>query len=61
MSYSQALKRAGCQSVEATIRPRCLLFAGAVARQPDGRLPKRLMLGELAGGENPGKRSSEQN
>ena len=61
MSYAQALKRVGCQSVEATIRQRRLLFAGAVARQPDGRLPKRLMFGELAGGENPGKGSPEQN
>ena len=52
LSYAQALKRVGCQSVEATIRQR-LLFAGAVARQPDGRLPKRLMFGELAGGEKP--------
>ncbi|CAB1120646.1 unnamed protein product [Ectocarpus sp. CCAP 1310/34] len=50
LSYAQTLKRVGCQSVEATIRQRRLLFARALARQPDGRLPKRLMLGELAGG-----------
>eukprot|EP00752_Nemacystus_decipiens_P010806 g9612.t1 len=61
LSYAQALKRVGCQSVEATIRRRRLLFAGAVARQPDKRLPKRLMFGELAGGEKPGKGSAEQN
>eukprot|EP00752_Nemacystus_decipiens_P005560 g5031.t1 len=61
LSYAQALKRAGCQSVEATIRQRRLLFAGAVARQPDKRLPKRLMFGELTGGEKPGKGSPEQN
>ena len=46
---------------ERTIRQRRLFFAGAVARQPDGRLPKRLMFGELAGGENPEKGSPEQN
>ena len=39
--------------METTIRQRRLLFAGAVVRQPDGRLPKRLMFGELAGGEKP--------
>eukprot|EP00752_Nemacystus_decipiens_P018516 g16601.t1 len=61
LSYAQALKRAGCQSVEATIRQRRLLFAGAVARQPDKRLPKRLMFGELTGGKKPGKGSPEQN
>ncbi|CAB1103354.1 unnamed protein product [Ectocarpus sp. CCAP 1310/34] len=38
-----------------------MLVAGAVARQPDGRLPKRLMFGELVGGENPGRGSPEQN
>ncbi|CAB1103436.1 unnamed protein product [Ectocarpus sp. CCAP 1310/34] len=51
LSYAQTLKRVGCQSVETTIRQRRLLFAGALARQPDGRLPKRVMLGELVGGE----------
>ena len=53
--YAQALKKTGCQSVEATIRQRRLLFAGAMARQPAGRLPKRLMDGKLVGGEDPGK------
>ena len=54
LSYAQALKKTGCQSVEATIRQRRLLFAGAMARQPAGRLPKRLMDGKLVGGEDPG-------
>ena len=50
LSYAQALKKTGCQRVEATIRQRRLLFAGAMARQPAGRLPKRLMGGKLVGG-----------
>ena len=50
LSYAQTLKKTGCQSVEATIRQRRLLFAGAMARQPAGRLPKRLMEGKLVGG-----------
>ena len=61
LSYAQALKKTGCQSVEATIRQRRLLFAGAIARQPAGRLPKRLMDGKLLGGEDPGKGRPEQN
>ncbi|CAB1104076.1 unnamed protein product [Ectocarpus sp. CCAP 1310/34] len=60
-SYAQTLKRVECQSVEATIRQRRLLFAGAMARQPDGRLPKRLVLGELAGGEKRRSAGQEQN
>ena len=41
--------------MEATIRQRLLLFAGALARQGDKRLPKRLLIAErLEGGEDPG-------
>ena len=55
MSYAKALKKTGSQSVEATIRQRRLLFAGALARQDDKRLPKRLLFAErLEGGEDPG-------
>ena len=52
LSYAQALKRTGSESVEATVRRRRLLFAGAIARQPDDRLPKRLLFGQLTGGSN---------
>ena len=61
LSYAQALKKTGCQSVETTIRQRRLLFAGAMARQPAGRLPKRPMDGKLVGGGDPGKIRPEQN
>ena len=55
MSYAKALKKTGSQSVEATIRQRRLLFAGALARQGDKRLPKQLLFAErLEGGEDPG-------
>ena len=41
--------------MEATIRQRRLLFAGALARQGDKRLPKRLLFAErLERGEGPG-------
>ena len=61
LSYTQALKKTGCHSVEATIRQRRLLSAGDMARQPAGRLPKRLMDGKLVGGKDPGKGHPEQN
>lgn len=54
MSYAKALKKTGSQSVEATIRQRRLLFAGAMARQGEERLPRRLLLGKLEGGQDPG-------
>ena len=55
MSYAKALKKTGSQSVEATIRQRRLLFAGALARQGDKRLPKWLLFAErLEGEEDPG-------
>ena len=41
--------------MEATICQQRLLFAGALARQGDKRLPKRLLFAErLEGGEDPG-------
>ena len=41
--------------MEATIRQRQLLFAGALARQGDKRLPKRPLFAEKReGGEDPG-------
>ena len=61
VSYAQALKKTGCQSVKDTIRQWRLLFAGAMARQPAGRLPKRLMDRKLVGGEDPGKGRPGQN
>ncbi|CAB1102544.1 unnamed protein product [Ectocarpus sp. CCAP 1310/34] len=61
LPYAETLKRVGCQRVENTIRQRCLLFAGALARQPDGRLPKRVMPGELVGRQGPGRAKPEEN
>ena len=55
LSYAQALNKTGCQSAEAIVRQQRLLFAGALARKQDGRLPQRLTFGTLlAGEEDPG-------
>ena len=53
LSYKGALQRTQCESIEATVRTRRLLWAGALLRMDDHRLPERVMSGEL---ENAGKR-----
>ena len=53
LSYKDALQRTQCESIEATVRTRRLLWAGALLRMGDHRLPKRVTSGEL---ENAGKR-----
>jgi len=53
LSYSKALKQTQCDSVETVVRKRRLLFAGAVAKKHNGRLPRRVMFGALSGGEKP--------
>ena len=55
MSYANALKKTGSQSVEVTVHQRRLLFAGALDREGDKRPPKRLLFaGRLEGGGGPG-------
>ena len=53
LSYKDALQRTQCESIETTVRTRRLLWAGALLRMGDHRLPKRVMSGELG---NAGKR-----
>ena len=53
LSYHLALQRTGCESIETTVRTRRLLWAGALTRMDDHRLPRRIMVGAL---ENPGRR-----
>ena len=44
-----------CESIETTIRERRLFFGGVVARQSKERLPSQVLIGTMAGGENPGR------
>ena len=53
LSYKDALQRTKCVSIATTVRTRRLLWAGALIRAGNHRLPKRVMSGEL---ENAGKR-----
>ena len=48
LSYREALERTGSERIETTVRKRQLGFAGALVRQGDSRLPKRVMFGRLA-------------
>ena len=50
-----------CESVETTIRKRCLLFGGAVQRTHNERQNRRTIFGTMAGGENPGPGRPEKN
>ncbi|CAN0359321.1 unnamed protein product, partial [Ascophyllum nodosum] len=48
LSYGEVLERTGSERIETTIR-RCQLgFAGALVRQGDSRLSKRVIFGRLA-------------
>ena len=58
LSYAKALKKTRCETIETTIHKRRLFFAGAVTRQNEGRLPRRVILGKMTGGE--GWRPGEQ-
>ena len=53
LSYKDTLQQTECESIETTMHMRKLLWAGALLRMGDHRLPKRVMSGEL---ENAGKR-----
>ena len=51
LSCAQALIQAGCEeTIEATVRKQRLCFAGFVMPMEDNRLPKRMLLGAMAGG-----------
>ena len=61
LSYKDALQRTERESIKTTVRTRRLLWAGAVLRMGDHRLPKRVMSGELknAGKRGPGGKEKE--
>ena len=47
LSYREVLKKTGSKRIKTTIRKRQLGFAGALVRQGDSRLSKRVMFGRL--------------
>ena len=48
LSYVEVLQKTGSERIETTNRKRQLWFAGALIRQGDSRLSKRVMFGRLA-------------
>ena len=53
LSCAKALKKAPCESIETPLRIQRLFFAGAVARQNEGRLSSRVMFATMTGGVSP--------
>ena len=59
-SYNRALEITGCESIETTLRTRRRLWAGTLLRMSGGRLPKRIMFGNLEGAVRRGRGGKEK-
>ena len=61
ISYNRALEITRCESSETTLRTRRLfLWAGTLLRMSGGRLPKRIMFGNLEGAVRRGRGGKEK-
>ena len=59
-SYNRALEITRCESIETTLRTRKLLWAGTLIRMSGGRLPKRIVFGNLEGAVRRGRGGKEK-
>ena len=59
-SYNRALEITRCEGIETTLRTRRLLWAGTLTRMSDGRLPKRIVFGNLEGAVRRGPGGQEK-
>ena len=59
-SYNHALEITRCESIETTLRTRRLSWAGTLLRMRGGRLPKRIMFGNLEGAVRRGRGGKEK-
>ena len=59
-SYNRSLEITRCESIETTLRTRRLLWAGTLLRMSNGRLPKRIMFGNLKGAVRRGRGGKEK-
>ena len=59
-SYNRALEITRCESIETMSRTRRLLWAGTLIRTGGGRLPKRIMFGNLEGAVRRGRGGKEK-
>ena len=58
--YNRALEITPCKSIEKTLRTRRLLWAGTLIRMSSGRLPKRIVFGNLEGAVRRGRGEKEK-
>ena len=59
-SYHRAREITGCESIETALRTRRLLWAGTLIRMGGGRLPKRIVFGNLEGAVRRGPGGKEK-
>ena len=59
-SYNRALEIIGCESIETPLRTRRLMWAGTLLRMSGGRLPKRIVFGNLEGAVRRGRSGKEK-
>ena len=59
-SYNHALEITRCESIETTLRTTRLLWVGTLLRMSGGRLPKRIMFGNLEGAVRRGRGGKEK-
>ena len=59
-SYNRALEITGRESIETTLRTRKRLWAGTLLRMSGGRLPKRIVFGNLEGAVRRGRNGKEK-
>ena len=59
-SYNRALEITACESIETTLRAKRLLWSGTLIRLSGGRLPKRVVFGNLEGAVRKGRGGKER-
>ena len=59
-SYSRALEITVCENIETTLRTRRRLWTGTLLRMSGGRLPKRIVFGNLEGAVRRGRGGKEK-
>ena len=59
-SYNRALEITRCEGIDTTLRTRRLLWAGTLVGMSSGRLPKRIVSGNLEGAVRTGRGGKEK-
>ena len=59
-SYNRALEITGCESIETTLQTRRTLWTGTLLRMSGGRLPKRIVFGNLEDAVRRGRGGKEK-